>query len=119
MEDSTTPAPQIPPPPPGSEYESNISTAMDPLEELRNEVTSVVEDEHIEKATAVRVAQIFHRMETLLRYECNKRDRQVLETRNDLEMTRLQNELDRMARRQTLEAATPPPDFGRSRSVRR
>lgn len=113
MED---PPPSFAPPP--ADYEA-ASATVDPLEELRSEVSAVVEDESLDKSTALRVAQLFHRMETLLRYECNKRDRQVLETRNDLEMTRLQNEVDRMARRQTLETAAAPPDFARTRSIRR
>ena len=93
------------------------SVTSDPLEEIRSEVDRIIEDEALDKVTALRVAQLFHRMETLLRYECNKRDRHILETRNDLEMSRMQGELDRMVRRQT--TMETPPDLSRGRSVRR
>ena len=100
------------PPPP-----SDVTIPMDPLEEIRGEVERILEDPALDKMTSIRVAQLFHRMETLLRYECNKRDRHILETRNDLEMTRMQGELDRLVRRQTTIEASP--DLSRARSIRR
>ena len=73
------------------------------LEGVRAVTNELVESTVLDKDTALRVMHIFHSMETLLRYECAKRDRRVCDVTAELERTRLHSELDRLARRHTLE----------------
>lgn len=90
------------------------------LDEVRRGVLDLAASDQLDKASALAVTRLFHAMETLLKHECTTRDRALAETRNELERTMLQNELDRMARRRTLDeqqiVGEPTP---RGRTTRR
>ena len=83
------------PPPP-----SDVTIPMDPLEEIRGEVERILEDPALDKMTSIRVLSCSIEWRHSLDMSATRGSR-YWETRNDLEMTRMQGELDRMVRRQT------------------
>lgn len=99
-----------------------IPDAPADLDAIRAGVVALAESEAMDKPTALQVTRLFHSMELLLRHEKHVRDRQIADLKNDLERTRLETELERFARRHTLEEmqqqqqvdAAPIPRHGRS-----
>lgn len=73
------------------------------LDTIRTSAARLAASEALDKTTALALMNLFHAMENLLTYECNLRDRMIIETRTTLERTRLEGELDRLARRHTLD----------------
>lgn len=59
--------------------------------------------EVLDKETALKITRLFHAMETLLFQECKDRDERLLDIKASLDRERLQTELDRLARRHTLD----------------
>ena len=110
-----------PPPPP---QPAAPTEALPPpryeLEELRREIFELAASDTLDKGAALAVTRLFHAMETLLRHECAERERRLSRALNDIEQMRLHNELERLARRHTLDdlqqqGAAPPAD-GRRRT---
>ena len=71
---------------------------LDQLRVEASELANVLSKEH-----ALATTRLFHAMESLLQRECHRRDRELADTRAELERARLQAELDRLARRHTLD----------------
>ena len=75
------------------------------LEDIRHGVSQLAASDVLDKQSAISVLSLFHSMEKLFDRECNKRDAMLVDVRNALEKTRLESELDRLARRKTIEDA--------------
>ena len=73
------------------------------LPSLKKRLEVLVNDEKVEKNTALNITRLFHEFETYMLAEFKTKDELCIEMCNKLEKERLQHELDRMARRQTLE----------------
>ena len=91
---------------------------------IRQGFDRLAESEGLDKVHALELTRLFHSMETVLARSAHAREREVAELKAELEMTRLRSELDRLARRQTMEAfqaqqqqqqASLPPTSGRRR----
>lgn len=76
-----------------------------PLETLRGEMRALVASELIDKPTALELTRLWNAAETLLLQEQHARAYDVAALRHELERARLQAELDRFARRHTLDEA--------------
>jgi hypothetical protein len=75
----------------------------DPLDARRRELEALTATDTLDKSTALSVTHLFHSLETLVREE--RAARELAAVRFELERTRLQSELDRLARRRTLDDA--------------
>ena len=69
---------------------------------IREKVCVLAASETIDKTSALDLTRLFHDLETLLHRECHSRDRALTELRAELQRTRLQIELDRLARQKTM-----------------
>lgn len=83
------------------------------LEDIRRGIEAVVTSDKLDKESALVVTGLFHMMESLMRYECNLRDRKLLELRGALELERVRAELARLTQQMpstpTDEGGGPPP----------
>ena len=83
------------------------------LEDIRSGIDAVVTSDKLDKESALLVTDLFHMMESLMRYECNLRDRRLVELRGELELTRVRAELARLTQQMPStpidEGAAPPP----------
>ena len=73
------------------------------LAAIRSGFSKLAESDCMDKTAALKITRLYHAMELLIQSEQNRRVREIAALRNDLEQTRLQNELDRLARRHTLD----------------
>jgi hypothetical protein len=89
--------------PPADDAPSGVPVPRLELEAIRREVFELAASETLDKGAALTVTRLFHSMETLLRHECTERERRLCHALNDLEQMRLHNELERLARRHTIE----------------
>ena len=98
-------APAAPPepPPPEPAAEEGLPPPRYELEQLRREIFELAASDTLDKGAALAVTRLFHAMETLLRHECAERERRLSRALNDIEQMRLHNELERLARRHTLD----------------
>tara|TARA_B110000046_G_scaffold107062_1_gene114447 strand:+ start:7582 stop:7971 length:390 start_codon:yes stop_codon:yes gene_type:complete len=80
-------------------------SAAAPLETLRAEMRGLVASDAVDKPTALELVRLWNAAETLLLQEQHARAYDVAALRHELERTRLQAELDRYARRHTLDEA--------------
>ena len=71
---------------------------------IRQGFDRLAESEGLDKVHALELTRLFHSMETVLQRSAHAREREVAELKAELEMIRLRSELDRLARRQTMEA---------------
>jgi hypothetical protein len=78
-------------------------TPADPLDARRRELEALTAGDALDKSTALSVTHLFHALETIVREE--RAARELAAVRFELERTRLQSELDRLARRRTLDDA--------------
>ena len=83
---------------------ATIRTQSDTMETIKKGFAALAESDGLDKSHALELTRLFHSMETLVLREIHLRERDVAELRTELEMTRLRSELDRLARRQTVEA---------------
>ena len=67
------------------------------IEGLRNGVDQLAQSERMDKDSALTMTRLFHSMETLMRHECTLRDAQISRMECEIERTRIQHELDRIA----------------------
>ena len=94
------------------------------LDELRHGFHQLAASKGLDKEAALTLTRLFHGMESLLHHEKHMRVREMNVLRHELERTHMQVELDRLARRRTLDdmqmqqqmAAAAPAQGG---SVRR
>lgn len=112
MEDETIPtercvSPPSPDPPPSTHFPQPPSPCTS-IDEIQVQVRELVSAETLDKAMALSITRLFHEMESLYIRENMLHERQLSEIRNDLERTRMQAELDRLARRHTLHEAELP-----------
>lgn len=75
------------------------------LEALRDEVHRLVASEAIDKPTALEMTRLWNALEVLLLREQSGRAYDIAALRHELERVRMQSELDRLARRHTLDEA--------------
>ena len=73
------------------------------LEDVRRGVATLAESHAMEKADALTITRLFHDMESLLQHERHLRVREGHKLRAELERTQLTMELDRLARKRTVE----------------
>ena len=83
------------------------------LEDIRSGIDAVVTSDKLDKESALLVTGLFHMMESLMRYECNLRDRKLVELRGALELARVRAELARLTQQTPStpieEVGVPPP----------
>ena len=79
--------------------------SVDPplLVTLRSRLEELVNGDQMEKHTALEITRLFHLFETHMLSEFKKKDEENVAILNKLEQERLQHELDRLVRRQTVE----------------
>lgn len=82
-----------------------LDTPPADLAELLRGFAALAETPELDKTTALTVTRLYKNMEAILLHERYMREREVSELRHTLERTHMQNELDRLARRKTLDAA--------------
>ena len=70
------------------------------IETIRNGVDQLAESQSLDKDSALAMTRLFHSLETLMRYECTRRDAQISKMESELERARIQHELDRIANAQ-------------------
>lgn len=73
------------------------------IESIREEVNNLAGSEKLDKDSALTMTRLFHSMETLMRHECTRRDAQISRMECEIERTRIQHELDRIANSQFLQ----------------
>lgn len=73
------------------------------IETIREEVNNLAGSEKLDKDSALTMTRLFHSMETLMRHECTRRDAQISRMECEIERTRIQHELDRIANTQFLQ----------------
>ena len=93
-------------------------TPRNNLEEIRNGVMALATSDKMDKESALQVTRLFHSMEILLRHECNQRDATIASVQSEMERTRLQMELDRLANRRYSEDIQVPTPRSKSRFSR-
>ena len=71
---------------------------------IRQGFDRLAESDGLDKVHALELTRLFHAMETVVQRSAHAREREVAELKAELEMARLRSELDRLARRQTMEA---------------
>lgn len=81
---------------------SNEPTFTD-IETVREEINKLAGSEKLDKDSALTLTRLFHSMETLMRHECTRRDAQISRMECEIERTRIQHELDRIANSQLLQ----------------
>ena len=81
---------------------SNAPSFTD-IETIREEVNNLAGSEKLDKDSALTMTRLFHSMETLMRHECTRRDAQISRMECEIERTRIQHELDRIANTQFLQ----------------
>lgn len=81
---------------------SNEPTFTD-IETIREEINKLAGSEKLDKDSALTMTRLFHSMETLMRHECTRRDAQISRMECEIERTRIQHELDRIANSQFLQ----------------
>ena len=89
------------------------------IEPLREEVNQLAGSEKLDKDSALTMTRLFHSIETLMRHECTRRDAQISRMECEIERTRIQHELDRIANTQIIQQqqlAEPTPLRRASRS---
>ena len=98
----TPPTPTAVPstPPPTADTATQAAAELDAL---RSDFNALADSDALDKPTALTVARLFHAMEALLMHERAARERDVAALRHELERAHLQGELDRLARRHTLD----------------
>lgn len=77
--------------------EDHFGPKVHSMEDLRQELRAATRD--MEKESALTVERIFHSMETLLLYECTRRDKKLADAR--LHKVQLEGQIDRMVRQST------------------
>lgn len=80
---------------------SNEPSVTD-IETIREEINKLASSEKLDKDSALTMTRLFHSMETLMRHECTRRDAQISRMECEIERTRIQHELDRIANSQFL-----------------
>ena len=87
--------------------ERDVPTSQDPsfndIENIRENVNHLAGSEKLDKDSALTMTRLFHSMETLMRHECTQRDAQISRLQCEIERTRIQHELDRVANAQILQ----------------
>jgi hypothetical protein len=73
------------------------------IETIRDEVNNLAGSEKLDKDAALTMTRLFHSMETLMRHECTRRDAQISRMECEIERTRIQHELDRIASSQFIQ----------------
>ena len=88
------------------------------LEEIRRGIDAVASSDKLDKDSALQVTGLFHSMESLMRYECNLRDRMLVEMKSALELATVKGELARMAQQTAQDYEHPPaqPPFRKKTS---
>lgn len=78
-------------------------TSLSDIETIRGDVNHLAGSDKLDKDSALTMTRLFHSMETLMRHECTRRDAQISRLECDIERTRIQHELDRIANAQILQ----------------
>lgn len=80
------------------------------LEDVRNQASTLANNEVLDKTSALSVMHLFHAMETLLRYECTRRDRKIDELEACLGRATLQLDIVRAQEEEaSTQALAPTP----------
>ena len=74
------------------------------LASIKQDMDTLVHGDVVDKTTALEITRLFFELETLLIQEKHARIQETTTLRNEVEMARMRAELDRLARRQTLDA---------------
>ena len=82
---------------------SNNEPSFTDIETIREEINKLAGSEKLDKDSALTMTRLFHSMETLMRHECTRRDAQISRMECEIERTRIQHELDRIANNQFLQ----------------
>lgn len=83
-------------------FASNEPSFTD-IETIREDINKLAGSEKLDKDSALTMTRLFHSMETLMRHECTRRDAQISRMECEIERTRIQHELDRIANSQFLQ----------------
>lgn len=81
----------------------SYETSLADIETIREEVNQLAGSDKLDKDSALTMTRLFHSMETLMRHECTKRDAQISRMECEIERTRIQHELDRIANTQIIQ----------------
>ena len=80
-----------------------IHSPLETLADIKRELEHICNSDAVSKETALSLTRLFHATETLMRHECTSRERALDNAIAAIERDRLENELDRFARKKTLE----------------
>lgn len=98
---------------PLTESEPTIQT----MDDIRRSIADLTESNAMDKSTALTVTRLFHGAESIIQQEHHMRVQEVSNLRHEVERTHMQAELDRLARRRTLDDQLVTPTsskrFGR------
>ena len=106
---SSAPASPVASRPPTPTYAAE-ETVEQRVQAIQASLRQIVCSDQVDKPTALKVTQLFHDMETLFRDECARREQQILQLDMKAERQRLEVEMDRLARRYTLDQMQQPPE---------
>lgn len=81
----------------------SVDTPPADLDEIRRGFSELAESQALDKAAALTITRLYHGIESILQHERNMRTRDVTNLRHELERTHMQMELDRLARRRTMD----------------
>ena len=81
---------------PRDEFTSAIAEPVANIEGIRESVDELAGSDKLDKDSALAMTRLFHSMETLMRNECTRRDVQISRLEYELERMRIQYELDRI-----------------------
>lgn len=61
-----------------------------------SKVNELATSDKLDKDSALAMTRLFHALETLMRFECARRDARISKMESELERTHVQHELDRI-----------------------
>jgi len=85
------------------EVPTSQDTSFSDIETIREDVNHLAGSDKLDKDSALTITRLFHSMETLMRHECTRRDAQISRLECEIERTRIQHELDRIANTQIIQ----------------
>lgn len=81
----------------------SIDTPPADIDEIRRGFVKLAESDAMDKTDALTITRLYHAVESILLHEKHMRRREVNDLRHELERTHMQVELDRLARRRTMD----------------
>lgn len=94
---SDIPSPRPPAVSADDDNESPPQMTLSDIDDIRTGVNELAGSDRLDKDSALSMTRLFHALETLMRDECTIRDAKISKMESEIERSRIQHELDRIA----------------------